>query len=107
MSAQPERCKGGETRTMNLMARPSARDLDAASVLLSRLAREHGLSNLRHGADPGEIVAELEDERSYFAVIAFEDAVEGHLGWRPDVVPAGAPGARPGRRGGAGGAHVA
>ena len=94
-------------RTMTLMTRPTAHDLDAASVLLNRLAREHGLSNLRHGADPGEIVADLEGERSYFAVIAFEDAVEGRVGWRPDAVPAGAPGARPGRLVGADGTHVA
>jgi len=94
-------------RTMLPMTRPEPRELDAASDLLSRLAREHGLANLRHGADPGEIVADVDADRGYFAVVAFEDAVEGRLGWRPDVVPSDALGARPSGPIGAGDTHAA
>lgn len=80
-----------------MMTRPAQKELDAAHELLERLAAEHGLRNLRHGDEFGEVVAEVEEGRSYFDVVAFEEAVEGRLGWRPDVVPAGTPGARPGR----------
>jgi hypothetical protein len=89
------------------MTRPEPRELDAASDLLSRLAREHGLASLRHGADPGEIIADVDADRGYFAVVAFEDAVEGRLGWRPDVVPSGARGACPAGQIGAGDTHTA
>ena len=64
---------------------------------MERIAADHGLSNLRHGDEFGEVVADVADARSYFDVIAFEEAVEGRLGWRPNVVSAAAPGARPGR----------
>jgi len=80
--------------------------LDAAHELLERLAGEHGLSQLRHGDEFGEIVAVVAAGRGYFDVVAFEDAFEGRLGWRPDVVSAAAPGARPGRPVGAT-SHVA
>ena len=83
------------------MIRPEPAQLDAAHELLARLAGEHGLSQLRHGDEFGEIVAVVADGRTYFDVVAFEDAVEGRLGWRPDVVSAAAPGARPGRAVGA------
>jgi hypothetical protein len=89
------------------MTRPEPSELDAASDLLSRLAREHGLASLRHGADPGEIIADVDADRGYFAVVAFEDAVEGRLGWRPDVVPSGALGAHPAGQIGAGDTHTA
>lgn len=79
------------------MTMPDATQLDAAAELLHRLAAEHGLSNLRHGDEFGEIVAEVADGRSYFDVVSFENAVEGRVGWRPNVVPSAASGARPGR----------
>jgi len=79
------------------MVRPQPEQLDAAQSLLERLAGEHGLSQLRHGDEFGEVVAVVADGRTYFDVVAFEDAVEGRLGWRPEVVSAAAPGARPGR----------
>jgi hypothetical protein len=79
------------------MTRPEAAQLDAAHELLERLAAEHGLANLRHGDEFGEVVADVADGRSYFDVVAFEEAVEGRLGWRPNVVSSASPGARPGR----------
>lgn len=79
------------------MTKPEAAQLDAAHELLERLAVEHGLSHLRHGDEFGEIVADVAEGRSYFDVVAFEEAVEGRLGWRPNVVSSAAPGARPGR----------
>jgi len=83
------------------MVRPEPAQVDAARALLERLAAVHGLSQLRHGDEFGEIVAVVAEGRTYFDVVAFEDAVEGRVGWRPDVVSAAAPGARPGRAVGA------
>jgi hypothetical protein len=78
--------------------RPSADELEAAVGLLLRVAAEHGLSDLHIGDEPGELVARVHPSRTYFDIVAFEDEVESRLGWRPAVVPATAPGARPGRR---------
>ncbi len=78
------------------MRRPEPEELDLAADLLWRLADEHGLSGLRLGSEPGELVADVGVERTYFDVVGFEDDVEARLGWRPAVVPSGAPGARPG-----------
>lgn len=89
------------------MVRPDEHELDAAHQLLSRFASEHGLSDLRHGERPGEVIARVDAGRTYFDVVAFEDDVEGRLGWRPDVVPSGAPDARPGRPIRAVGTHAA
>jgi hypothetical protein len=76
------------------MKKPSEQELDAACELLTILATRHGLRHLRHGRDAGEVVADVDDDRTYFDVVAFEDDVEGRLGWRPDVTDAAAPGAR-------------
>jgi hypothetical protein len=83
------------------MTRPEQSAIDAAHQLLERLATGHGLCNLRHGDEVGEVVADVQESRSYFDVVAFEEDVEGRLGWRPNVVSSAAPGARPGRRIGA------
>jgi hypothetical protein len=83
------------------MMRAEQSEIDAAQQLLERLASGHGLSNLRHGDEVGEIVADVQEGRSYFDVVAFEEEVEGRLGWRPNVVSSAAPGARPDRRVGA------
>ena len=80
------------------MRRPEPEELDLATGLLGRLAHDHGLSNLRHGSEPGELVADVGGDRTYFDVVAFEDDVEARLGWRPAVVPSGAAGARPGSK---------
>lgn len=88
------------------MTKPEATQLDAAHELLERLAGEHGLSHLRHGDEFGEVVADVAEGRTYFDVVAFEEAVEGRLGWRPSVVSSAAPGTRPGRPIGAA-SHVA
>jgi hypothetical protein len=53
------------------------------------------------------VVADLDEGRSYFDIVAFKDAVEGRLGWRPDVVVSTAPGALPTRPIGSDGAHAA
>ena len=80
------------------MRRPEPEELDLAADLLWRLAGEHGLASLQVGSEPGELVADVGSDRTYFDVVAFEDDVEARLGWRPAVVPSGAPGARPGSR---------
>lgn len=77
--------------------RPEAREMDAAHQLLAHFAAKHGLSNLRHGDGPGEVIVDVEEGRTYFDVVSFEDDVGGTFGWRPDVVPSGAPDANPGR----------
>lgn len=68
----------------------------AAADLLGKLAAGHGLENLRLGDEPGELVVDVGEQRTYFDVVAFEDEVEARLGWRPAVVSSGAPGVRPG-----------
>jgi hypothetical protein len=74
--------------------RPSDEDLHRAAELLGDLAGRHGLANLRLG-QPGQLVVDVAAERTYLDVVAFEDAVEATLGWRPEVVPSGAEGAKP------------
>jgi|GEM_PF-2346697 len=69
--------------------RPSDEELQQAASLLGDLAGRHGLANLRLG-DPGQLVVDVAEDRTYFDVVAFEDAVEATLGWRPDVIPSGA-----------------
>ncbi|MGH9064934.1 MAG: hypothetical protein ACRD0L_13360 [Acidimicrobiales bacterium] len=76
---------------------PKRGELEAAADLLWRLAAEHGLSDLRLGESPGQLVAAVAEDRTYFNIVAFQDEVESWLGWRPMLVPASAPGARPGR----------
>lgn len=78
--------------------RPDVEDLLGAAGLLGKLAASHGLSNLRLGDEPGEVVVDVAAERTYFDIVAFEDEVEARLGWRPTVTSSGAPGARPGAR---------
>lgn len=79
-----------------MIRRPERKRLEAAAELLCRLAASHGLSDLYLGDDPGELVATVADDRTYFDIVAFEDEVESRLGWRPALVPTSAPGARPG-----------
>jgi hypothetical protein len=81
-----------------MIRRPERRELEAASELLWRLAASHGLSDLHLGEDPGELVAAVGGDRTYFDIVAFEGEVESRLGWRPMVVPSSAPGARPGAK---------
>jgi predicted methyltransferase len=79
------------------MELPTVAEIDAASEFLRALAREHGLSNLRHGSEPGQIVVDVDPGRGYFDVVRFIDDVEDQLGFRSYVVVASAPAARPGR----------
>ena len=79
-----------------MIRRPARKELETAAELLWRLATTHGLSELHLGENPGELVATVADDRTYFDIVAFEDEVESRLGWRPAVVPSSAPGARPG-----------
>jgi hypothetical protein len=87
------------------MRRPTADELDTANEMLVAVAREHGLANLRHGEQPGELVVDVDDRRDYFDV-AFMDDVEGRVGFRPDVLSSGAPAACSGRSVGSAGTGV-
>jgi hypothetical protein len=78
--------------------RPTHKQVEAAAPLLWRIAGKHGLSDLRFGEDAGELVAAVDDDRTYFDIAAFEAEVEGILGWRPSLIPNGAPGAKPGAK---------
>lgn len=80
-----------------MLNRPETNELDAAHELLAHFADKHGLVNLRHGDGLGQVIADVAAGRTYFDVVAFELDVEGRMGWRPDVVPSGAPAAKPGR----------
>jgi hypothetical protein len=77
---------------------PSREELEAAADLLWHVAGTHGLSDLRLSEGDGELVATVGANRTYFDVGAFEDEIEGTLGWKPTVISAGAPGARPGAK---------
>jgi hypothetical protein len=79
-----------------MVRRPTREQVSKAAALLERRAAEHGLTNLRYGEDGGEIVADVAPGKTYFDIAAFELEVEEVLGWVPDVVSSGAPGARPG-----------
>ena len=79
-----------------MVRRPDRKELEAAAELLWRLATSYGLSDLHIGEDPGEIIAAVAGDRTYFDIVAFEGEVESRLGWRPTIVPSSAPGARPG-----------
>ena len=85
---------------------PSASEFRAASSLLLKLAREHGLTDLRYGKDPGTLIASLEPGRTYFDVVRFERSIDGRLGWSPEVIVADAADARPGAPVRADGAQV-
>ena len=63
-----------------MIRRPERDELGAASELLWGLAACHGLAELHLGADPGELVAVVADDRTYFDIVAFEDQVESRLG---------------------------
>lgn len=82
---------------MNLMRRPTIEELDAASDMLVAVAREHGLTDVRHGREPGQLVVGAEPGRGYFDVVRFAAEVEGQLGFRPEVLAASAPAVEPGR----------
>jgi hypothetical protein len=81
------------------MRRPELEELDLAADLLWRLTDEHGLSSLRLGSEPGELVADVAVDRTYFDVVAFEDdsrgsawvAASGRCLGCPAGVSAGAP----------------
>ena len=79
------------------MGLPSADDRlfrDAAG-LLAELAARHGVTSLRLGADPAELVVTLEQGRTYFDLAGFEAEAETRLRHRLSVTSAGAPGAQP------------
>lgn len=61
--------------------------------LLTVLAERHGLSSLALGEAPGELVAVVEEGRTYLDVTAFELEVLDTLGRDVRVTPSGAPGA--------------
>lgn len=91
---------------VSMPRRPDRHDLSKAAILLARLAAKHGLRNLWVG-EGDELVVDVDPDRTYFDVVAFEDEVEGRLGFRPEVVPSGAEGARPHRRLAPDGTHAA
>jgi hypothetical protein len=70
------------------MKRSDPEEVDAAAELLEQLVREHGLSDLRHGTAPGEVVADVEPDASLFDLVAVEalGANTSRLG--PRVQPA-------------------
>ena len=92
---------------MPVMQRATIEQIDAASEMLATLAAEHGLSNVRHGDEAGQVVVDVAGDRDYLDVVAFMDDIEGRIGLRPDVLPSGAPAARPGRPVGSEQTHAA
>lgn len=92
----------------SMVRRPSSSELAHAAELLESRAAKHGLVNLRLSTrSDGDVVADVTPGRTYFDVAAFELEVEELLGWAPNVVASGAPGASPGEPLRAAGTHAA
>lgn len=92
----------------SMVKRPNRAELARAAELLETRAAKHGLSNLRLStrAD-GDVVADVAPDRTYFDIAAFELEVEELLGWAPNIVASGAPGASPGEPLRTAGTHAA
>jgi hypothetical protein len=83
--------------TLGGMELPSADDrlLREAAGLLAELAPRHGITAVKLGADPAELVVTLEKGRTYFDLAEFEAEAETLLRHRVSVTSSGAPGAHP------------
>ena len=70
----------------------TVKQLDRMAPVLLALAAKHGLSHLRH-AGAGRVVADLDEDRTYFDVAHFELEAEAVLRASVHVVASGAPSA--------------
>ncbi|OMI36986.1 hypothetical protein SPAR_22739 [Streptomyces sparsogenes DSM 40356] len=63
--------------------------LRANAATIHQLGRRHGLHCFALSAEPGELVATLDPDRSYFDVTSFETDLSSMLGALVEVVPRG------------------
>ena len=67
----------------------TAAKLRANAATIHQLGRRHGLHSFALSAEPGELVATLEPDRSYFDITSFETDMSTFLGALVEVVPRG------------------
>ncbi|MFJ3339451.1 hypothetical protein [Streptomyces sp. NPDC086766] len=63
--------------------------LRANAATIHELGHRYGLHHFALSAEPGELIASLDEGRSYFDVTAFEADLTGILGAAVEVVPRG------------------
>ena len=63
--------------------------LRANATTIHQLGRHHGLHSFALSTEPGELVATLDPDRSYFDITSFETNLSSILGALVEVVPRG------------------
>ncbi|MFC0861618.1 hypothetical protein ACFHYQ_04830 [Sphaerimonospora cavernae] len=71
------------------MKAATAATLHANAATIRQLGRQYGLHSFTLSGEPGELVASLDEGRTYFDVTAFEADASGLLGATVEVVPRG------------------
>jgi len=66
-----------------------AATLHANAATIQQLGRRYGLHSFALSSEPGELVATLEEGRTYFDITAFEADASHLLGATVEVVPRG------------------
>ncbi|MER8162699.1 MULTISPECIES: hypothetical protein [Streptomyces] len=67
----------------------TAAKLRANAATIHQLGRQHGLHSFALSTEPGELVATLDADRSYFDITSFETDLSTILGALVEVVPRG------------------
>jgi hypothetical protein len=67
----------------------TAEELRANAATIHQLGRRYGLHTFALSGEPGELVATLDEGRTYFDVTGFEADASGLLGSVVEVVPRG------------------
>lgn len=71
------------------MRAATAATLHANEATIQQLGRRYGLHSFALSAEPGELVASLDEGRTYFDITAFEADASSLLGATVEVVPRG------------------
>lgn len=71
------------------MRRATRAELRANAVTIHQLGRRHGLRSFVLSWEPGELVATVDEGRSYLDVLGFESDLSDFLGADVEVVPRG------------------
>ncbi|MFF3319440.1 hypothetical protein ACFYV5_28575 [Streptomyces sp. NPDC003035] len=71
------------------MRRATRAELRANAVTIHRLGQHHGLRSFVLSPEPGELVATVDEGRSYLDVLGFESDLSGFLGAAVEVRPRG------------------
>jgi len=71
------------------MRAATAAKLHANAATIRELGRRYGLHSFALSGEPGELVASLDEDRTYFDITAFEADASSLLGATVEVVPRG------------------